>query len=204
MKTNKEEIMISALQLFMYMNYEKVSLQMIAKNVGLTKTGIFNYFPTKLDLFIAVIDKYVLRAQDPKEKYGTYDGTFCDFIEKYIAGIKYTMEVILNVGNIKKESMPGKSASAGYFHLFNQAILYYPDGKNKIISVIEKDCNLWRKVIEKSIEIGEIKKNTNIEMAVALLHNLFIGMSYEMSFFDGLNADLLKERLTYIYELLKS
>ena len=43
MKTNRDEILESAFQLFMAMNYERVSLQMITKKVGLTKTGIFNY-----------------------------------------------------------------------------------------------------------------------------------------------------------------
>lgn len=42
MKTNRDEILESAFQLFMAMNYERVSLQMITKKVGLTKTGIFN------------------------------------------------------------------------------------------------------------------------------------------------------------------
>ena len=60
MKTNREEILQNALQLFMSKNYEGVSLQMIAHSVGLTKTGIFNYYSTKLDLFIAVADRYLL------------------------------------------------------------------------------------------------------------------------------------------------
>ena len=59
MKTNREEILQNALQLFMSKNYEGVSLQMIAHSVGLTKTGIFNYYPTKLDLFIDVADRYL-------------------------------------------------------------------------------------------------------------------------------------------------
>lgn len=66
MKTNREEILQSALQLFMSMNYERVSLQMITQSVGLTKTGIFNYYPTKLDLFIAVADRYLFHIQDPR------------------------------------------------------------------------------------------------------------------------------------------
>ena len=39
MKTNREEILQNALQLFMSKNYEGVSLQMIAHSVGLTKTA---------------------------------------------------------------------------------------------------------------------------------------------------------------------
>lgn len=53
MKTNREEILQHALRLFMTLNYERVSLQLITRTVGLTKTGIFNYYPTKLDLFVA-------------------------------------------------------------------------------------------------------------------------------------------------------
>ena len=66
MKTNREEILQNALQLFMSKNYEGVSLQMIAHSVGLTKTGIFNYYPTKLDLFIDVADRYLFHLQDPE------------------------------------------------------------------------------------------------------------------------------------------
>lgn len=66
MKTNREEILQHALRLFMSMNYESVSLQMIAHSVGLTKTGIFNYYPSKLDLFIAVADHYLFHLQDPE------------------------------------------------------------------------------------------------------------------------------------------
>ena len=54
MKTSREKILQSALQLFMSMNYERVSLEMVSRSVGLTKTGIFNYYPSKLDLFVDV------------------------------------------------------------------------------------------------------------------------------------------------------
>ena len=46
MKTNRDEILESAFQLFMAMNNERVSLQMITKKLGLTKTGIFSYYAT--------------------------------------------------------------------------------------------------------------------------------------------------------------
>ena len=48
MKTNRDEILESAFQLFMAMNYERVSLQMITKKVGLTKTGNHSIF--RLDI----------------------------------------------------------------------------------------------------------------------------------------------------------
>ena len=199
MKTNRDAILQSALQLFMSMNYERVSLQMIAKTVGLTKTGIFNYYPTKLDLFIAVADKYLFNAQDPKYKFATSDGTLADFIEKYIEGVQRTMSMIVELGNIRHESMPGQSANAGYFHLFQQVLFYYPDGKRKLNETIQKEYTYWRSAIRHAIENGEIYPNTNLDEAVALFRQLFVGLSYEMSLNQGLDTALLKRHFQYIY-----
>ncbi len=203
MKTNRDAILQSALQLFMSMNYERVSLQMIAKTVGLTKTGIFNYYPTKLDLFIAVADKYLFNAQDPKYKFATSDGTLADFIEKYIEGVQRTMNMIVELGNIRHESMPGQSANAGYFHLFQQVLFYYPDGKRKLNETIQKEYTYWRSAIRQAIENGEINPNTNLDEAVALFRQLFVGLSYEMSLNQGLDTALLKRHFQYIYTLLR-
>ena len=132
MKTNREEILQHALQLFMSMNYESVSLQLIAHSVGLTKTGIFNYYPSKLDLFIAVADHYLFHLQDPGNKFSPSDGSLRDFIDKYVEGVERTMAEIVRLGNIQREKMPGQLANAGYFHLFQQVLFYYPDGKHKL------------------------------------------------------------------------
>ncbi len=138
MKTNREEILQNALQLFMSMNYESVSLQMIAHSVGLTKTGIFNYYSSKLDLFIAVADRF-----------------------------------------------------------------YYPDGKHKLHEWMEKEFRLWCDVIGRSVEHGELREETDISEAAALFRQVFIGLSYQMSFSDGLDVGILRKRFLYIYGLLK-
>lgn len=143
MKTNREEILQNALQLFMSKNYEGVSLQMIAHSVGLTKTGIFNYYPTKLDLFIAVADRYLFHLQDPENKFAPSDGSLRDFIDKYVEGVERTMSEIVRLGNIQREKMPGELANAGYFHLFQQVLFYYPDGKHKLHEWMEKEFRLW-------------------------------------------------------------
>ena len=143
MKTNREEILQNALQLFMSKNYEGVSLQMIAHSVGLTKTGIFNYYPTKLDLFIAVADRYLFHLQDPENKFAPSDGSLRDFIDKYVEGVEHTMAEIVRLGNVQREKMPGELANAGYFHLFQQVLFYYPDGKRKLHEWMEKEYQLW-------------------------------------------------------------
>lgn len=203
MKTNRDEILMSAFQLFMAMNYERVSLQMITKKVGLTKTGIFNYYPTKLDLFIAVVDKYLFKLQEPKNKYEIYDGTFKDFIQKYVQGVKKTMTQIVNIGNISREIMPGKSSNAGYLHLLQQTRLYYPDGRNKVEEMVENDKTHWRAAINLAIKNDELRKDIDVEKVVLLYHNVFMGMSFEMSLFNGLDTDMLYSNFMCLYDMLK-
>lgn len=203
MKTNREEILQSALQLFMSMNYECVSLQMITRRVGLTKTGIFNYYPTKLDLFVAVADRYLFTAQHPENKYALSDGSLQDFIDKYIEGVRRTMAEIVYLGNIRHEEMPGKSANAGYFHLFQQVLFYYPDGKRKLLELMDTEFRLWCEAIRRGIEYGEIRPDTQIERAAALFRQEFIGLAYQMSFADGLDIEVLRQQFQYIYDLLK-
>ena len=202
MKTNREEILQSALQLFMSMNYESVSLQMIAHSVGLTKTGIFNYYPSKLDLFIAVADRYLFHLQDPENKFAPSDGSLRDFIDKYVEGVERTMSEIVRLGNIQREKMPGELANAGYFHLFQQALFYYPDGKHKLHEWMEKEELLWNDIIRGGVERGELREDTDIQEAAALFRQVFIGLAYQMSFSDGLDVGILRKRFHHIYGLL--
>ena len=58
MFTNRDEVLEKALRIFAKMNYEKASQMEIAKTCGLSKAGLVYYFPFKLDLFKAVVDKY--------------------------------------------------------------------------------------------------------------------------------------------------
>lgn len=203
MKTNRDEILQSALLLFMSMNYEKVSLQMVTRRVGITKTGIFNYYPNKLELFVAVADKYLFNAQDPQNKYAESDGTLADFIEKYVEGVKRTMDELVRMGNIDREAMPGKSVNAGYFHLFQQVLFYYPDGKKKLHDMMEAEYDLWRTVLQRAAADGEIRHDTDVEEAIALFRQVFIGLAFERSFYNGLETDILHKRFRYIYHLLK-
>ena len=69
--TNREEVIDKAFGVFVRMNYEKASIITLAKACGVTKTGIVYYFPHKLDLFMAVADKYVLKMHEPGNKFAT-------------------------------------------------------------------------------------------------------------------------------------
>jgi AcrR family transcriptional regulator len=100
MITNREEVLANALRVFAKMNYEKASLTEIAKACGLSKAGLIYYYPFKLDLFIAVIDKYVFSMHSTANKFRFTYTSLSEFIDKYVEGIKRTMHILISVTGV--------------------------------------------------------------------------------------------------------
>ena len=134
MFTNKEEVLENALRVFAKMNYEKASQMEIAKACGLSKAGLIYYFPLKLDLFVAVVDKYVFNTQQLENKFKFTGGSFSEFIDQYVEGVENTMNRLvhmLNDGN----NPNGCCFNFYYYHLLMQVRLYYPNVEKKLANI---------------------------------------------------------------------
>ena len=129
--TNREEVIDKAFGVFVRMNYEKASIITLAKACGVTKTGIVYYFPHKLDLFMAVADKYVLQMHEPENKFAAPADTLAEFIGQYVAGVAASMKRIVEL--IGDNSSPHDcSPNFYYFHFLSQVRMYYPGIRQKI------------------------------------------------------------------------
>ncbi|MBN3044177.1 TetR family transcriptional regulator [Pectobacterium brasiliense] len=63
-KAIKEQIAISAFELFQQHGYEKTTVEMIAHAVGMSKRSYFRYFPTKEDVLLDSIHLFKSRFLD--------------------------------------------------------------------------------------------------------------------------------------------
>lgn len=161
--TNREEVIDKAFGVFVRMNYEKASIITLAKACGVTKTGIVYYFPHKLDLFMAVADKYVLQMHEPENKFAAPADTLAEFIGQYVAGVAASMKRIVEL--IGDNSSPHDcSPNFYYFHFLSQVRMYYPGIRQKIEKIYRQDYDLWEKVIQKAKESGEIRSDTNVNV----------------------------------------
>ena len=203
MITNREEVIDRAFEVFLKMNYEKASINTLAKACGLTKTGIVYYFPHKLDLFMAVADKYVLRMHEPGNKFPAPADTLAEFIGQYVAGVNASMKRI--VGLVGDSLNPNDCCpNFYYFHFLSQVRMYYPGIRQKIERILCQAHELWEKVIRNAKESGEIKSDTDVKKTATMFRQMFFGLSYEQAFLNGLNVDKLEENFRYIYSLLKA
>lgn len=202
MITNREEVLENALRVFARMNYEKASLMEIARACGLSKAGIIYYFPCKLDLFVAVVDKYVFGMQTAANKFMFSYTSLEEFINRYAESVRQTMEnlvTVLDGGTNPTDCSP----NFYYYHLIMQVRLYYPDVKSRIAAVFEQDYKLWRKAVKTAQENGEIRCDIKVDDAAEMFRQVFLGMSFEQSFFSGLDVGLLIQKLKFVYMLMK-
>lgn len=203
MVTNREEVLENALRVFAKMNYEKASQVVIGKACGLTKAGLVYYYPIKLDLFVAVIDKYVFGMQSAANKFRFTATTLSEFIDRYIAGVEQTMRRMISLLDDGRNSA-GCSVNFYYFHLLMQVRLYYPNADEKIADIFRQDYELWKSMITAAKESGEIRRDVDIDDAAMMFRQIFVGASFEQSFLNGLDIKRLARNFRSLYSLLKA
>ena len=49
-----------------------------------------------------------------------------------------------------------------------------------------------------------IRSDTDVKKTATMFRQMFLGLSYEQAFLNGLNVDELAENFRYIYSLLKA
>ena len=203
MITNREEVIDKAFKVFLRMNYEKASISTLAKACGVVKTGVVYYFPHKLDLFMAVADKYAIQMQTPSNKFAEPAETLAEFIDQYVTGVENTMNSLVSL--LDDGNNPyGCSFNFYYYHLLMQVRLYYPNAEKKIASIFEQNYQLWKSAIQRAKEKGEIRQDVNVEETASVFWQVFFGFSFEQSFFQGVNIKQLEQKLHSIYSLLKA
>ena len=190
--TTKERIVEEAFKLFLNSNFEKVSISDIENATGKTRGAIFYFFKNKEEIFIEVIDTYMIEVQDPSQKF-SYDTNISlnQFINMYVNGINTTMSKMLSISilNIYKQ----------YFSLYLQASRIYPNFSAIMTQNSIRETDLWEKVIKRAIETKEIKK-INTRHYATLFRSCFLGLAFDRCLSYGINT----EELSAIYQTIYS
>lgn len=193
--TTKDRIIEEAFKLFLSNNFEKVSISDLEQAVGKTRGAIFYFFKTKEEIFNEVIDTYIIKLQNPHEKFNPSDDISLEqFIYLYISGINTTMSRMLSlkVVNIYKH----------YFSLYIQASRIYPDFSEIMAQNSFEELKLWGKVIDRAIQTKEIKKIDTNRYAT-IFRSCFLGLAFDRCLIHGLNTEELQALYLDIYKQIK-
>ncbi|WP_339740507.1 TetR/AcrR family transcriptional regulator [uncultured Sunxiuqinia sp.] len=193
--TTKDRIIEEAFKLFLNHNYEKVSISDLEEAIGKTRGAIFYFFKNKEEIFNTVIDTYIIKTQDPGEKFDfSGDLSLEQFIYRYVKGINTTMSrmLSLSVVNIYKQ----------YFYLYLQASRIYPNFSEIMTQNSIAEINLWEKAISRAIQTKEIKKVDPRHYAV-LFRSCFLGLAFDRCLSYGLDTEELLTLYKDLYNQLR-
>jgi AcrR family transcriptional regulator len=197
MKTKKSEILKEAAYVFATKGYDGASLAQIGAAVGIQKSSLFAHIKSKDELYRAVVEQFVLKQQDPSEKFESGCCSLSDFIKIYIEGVVKTMLTLKALFDNRELK------SIDYLSFILQACKKHQDCADRMVYINEKEINLWKLIIENAKKSGEIRANVDADFTAKMFRYSFSGMSYLFSFQDGVTNEELENVFYKFYETLK-
>ena len=201
MAKSENRVLEGAFRLFLNSSYDGVSTSDIEREIGLTRGAIYYTYKSKLELFRAVIDHFILNKQDVFQKTGLNVEvakiiSLKEFFEIYINGARRTIE------SMRTFVRGGNNGFAGYFSLLYQAHNLYEGFDEMIYERFFNEYRFIKAVVQNAIEKKEIRSLDADEVSHQIRY-IFIGCSFEKSFHHGLVPDEIKRHLEYYYEIIK-
>lgn len=200
MKTNREKLLQDAFVMFLQYNYERASYAELTKATGLSKAGMAYYYPSKLELFKAVADRFFFSTQHADVKFDETE-TLHDFIGRFVENVRSTMQNLVAVLSLVKgyDDLPPQ---AHFFNFLSQIRRYYPGSKEKLGIVCSSFFNKWKSAVCRAVENGELPKDIDIDMVAMMFNHIYMGRSFEQSLFTGLDVDALASELYALYKII--
>ncbi len=205
----KERIYEEAFRLFMNMPYELVTVREIEKGLDVTRGAIFHHVKDKHELFEAVIDKYFLKSQNIYEIIGDdildKDLTLLEFINVYVSAIEKKINNLYAFAGVNTADNKLTAKSDRFYLSLLLNIGYYLDGYDeKMDNIFRMDTNTWSFYIQKAIERGEVKPNTNVKLFGEIFTSIYLGKGFLGSLSNGIDMKSTKELFMEIYNKIKA
>lgn len=197
MKDTKELILKTAYNMFLYNNYEAITINGIIKATGLTKGALYHYYISKEELFKAVVDKYMI---ENRTDISVEFLTLKEFIQYMID---------LNRGKLTKLIVENPNSHPdiplNYLTITLAAVHYYPNFINKGVEFYRNQVSRWENSLRKAVDNGEIRDDIDIEATTALFLNIGSGTGWNMIRSGSLTVtlDIIEKQYWELYKHIR-
>lgn len=196
MKDTKDLILKTAYNMFLYNNYEAVTINSIIKAAGLTKGALYHYYISKEELFKEVVDKYMMENTDTSAAFLTLK----EFIQ-------YTID--MNKGKLTKLFINKPNSQLDiplhYLTITIAAMRYYPNFVKKGAEFYQNQVGQWEKSLSQAIKNGEIRDDIDTEATISLFLNIGSGIGRNMIKGASLSValDIIERQYWELYKHIK-
>ncbi len=164
--------------------------------MGFTKGALYHHFRNKEELFMAVVDKYLIIDE---VNINTDDISLKEFLE---LTIKKAQDIINKSYSSNPAYIPLNLLS-----LFIDAFRHYPEFASKKQGLIHSELNKTKKVLELAVKNGEIKKELNTDAFAEIIFTLNTGIARNLihNIMDSETAiKNMRNQFLELYELIKN
>lgn len=196
----KISIRKAAFKLFLSDDYNAVPLKAIEEKSNLSRGCLCYHYPSKMLLFVDVIDHYVLHKQDIRQKvHSGSRKSLLQFIKTYVD----TVDIHKRELSPYLEEPTNSNITRAYLNLIAQAQRYYPDFDRIANAVRTNEIHFWTSLIKKAQESGEIRADLDALSIAQQFRYIFFGKSYDDSLEHGLNVKDLENQYMFLYNIIK-
>jgi AcrR family transcriptional regulator len=198
MAKTKEKLLQVAFREFLMHTYKDVTLEHLVMELGVTKGAFYHHFSSKHDLFIKVVDAYLVsfddlfaREYDPELKLA---GNLVVLIELSIQRMHETIPDMEGLGLIN------------FYGFMLEAYKYYPEFKEKVTFLQkQKEISCYVSYINAAKEQQEIRVSVDSLLLAEMIRNLFDGIAFNdyFSFQDEQMIRKIRQSLEFVIELIK-
>lgn len=177
MTDSKNQILRTALRLFLRSPYKEVSLKDIVNEVGLTKGAFYHYYTSKEELFEDAV-KYFYNHVMITDYRSFPKTTLKEFYEHYLKVLQ------------EPDDYDEADGDMNFFVFLSEASKRIPDFINIHLAQRKKELWVWAEMIDIAKRNKEIKTNIPNEELAAIFLNISDGISMNRVFNekDGLEA----------------
>jgi AcrR family transcriptional regulator len=182
MKDTRAFIIETASDLFLQGGFNGVSMSDLVKKSGLTKGAFYHYFESKERLFRAVVENFLTLVPSKQNQ----DVSAMTLYQFYHNDVDNFIKILPRYG-------ADDNRQYNFFALFFDAVKIFPDMRDMINDLLERQKSVWLKVIKRAKKTGEIKtsmKDENIAELFMTSSDGF-GMYYILIHRDGIKKALL-------------
>jgi len=102
---SRDKILEVAEGLFAYGGYAGVGMRQLAATVGLSKSSLFHHFPTKLELYAAVLDRVLTRIADGLDAVGARERAPVERLDEWIDAVLLTLSEDIPAGRLMMRAL---------------------------------------------------------------------------------------------------
>ena len=166
----KDNIMLAALRLFLLRGYRNVSLVDVAKEIGITKGGIYHYFASKEELFHSVIDYLFDYFERKYAELFSKEQSFREILEFMLSG---EQEVYIGrLLNIKDGDYRANNASLALEIMHN-----FPEIQERIDRGQFELRDTIKEKLQKAQIAGEIRQDLDAQILATIVLSISSGLN---------------------------